>query len=500
MKKRGQPPTKYTYGIMFRGLARHAHLDGASQRAESLYKSMIERAKNLEPTVILVNGALDVCAKAGDMEAAFRIASMLPDEGPMKANAITYETILGGLYRAAQNNNQDGYNKWKSAISIGRKIWIDVIDKWIGGDLEIDARLANTMAWLLFQGAARDLDDILSLVEQTTGIPRLYAPIGNPSRKVRQDPITGSNAGRTSPYSADVEPSRSDMASAETHGSSSSEPATPETTEYEATACVPVPMPRGRTYIRPNNQLLSRVVDVCTSFSAKKEAQEYWGLMTKDLEPDLENYLSYLRLLRRCRASIEAADLVESITKPKEEGGLGMEFSHKACFIAMDCCKLSHRSSTAIRSALSILSTAKNANHHVDLATLERFGLLLTVKKDVSLQEVNKIIEALNSVFLSIKSQDSYEKEGGFRKRGRKDVGTSAPPLSSTKGNRDALAEKRGMVRITSEITKDLLQAHGRGLVPELAKQAKDMLWRQEVWLKRGGKREEEQADDSPSF
>ena len=480
---------------MFRGLAKHAHLAGASQRAESLYKSMTVRAKNFEPTIILVNGALDVLAKAGDVDAIFQIASELPLEGPMKADAITYETVLGGLYRAGQKSSKDGHDRWESIISVSRRIWRDVLDRWIAGSLEVDVRLVNTMGWLLFQGSAKDLDDVLSLVEQTTGLARLYPPIGDPKRKVRDDMIAAPHDENTTQGPPYVKPSRSDLETTATDNSSSSEPAATEIAENEALVFKPVPLPKGRAFIRPDRRVLSRVMDVCNRFGAKKEAQEYWGIITKDLDPDLENYLSYLRLLRRSRASAESAALLEAMAKPKEEGGLDIGFSHKACFIAMDCCKLNYRSSSVIRNALSILSTAKRADQHPDRSTLERFGSLVASKKDVTAQEMRKISEALNTVFLSTKSQDSYERDDSS-KLDAKDVKTGPPRPPSAGREVVDPASKREMVRMTSKITKDLLQAHGRDLAPELARKAKDMLWKQDVWLKRRGQKAKVRQDD----
>jgi pentatricopeptide repeat protein len=95
MKKRGQLPDARTYTIIFRGCAVSLHPALAVAEAMRIYNTMLNTDR-IKPNTIHLNAVLDVCARAGDIDAMFAIANSA-NEGLRLPNNQTFTIILNAL-------------------------------------------------------------------------------------------------------------------------------------------------------------------------------------------------------------------------------------------------------------------------------------------------------------------------------------------------------------------------------------------------------------------
>ncbi|KAL8789222.1 MAG: hypothetical protein Q9195_006931 [Heterodermia aff. obscurata] len=314
MKKRGQQPDGHTYTIVLRGLALHSQYGKSLQRALTVYHSMFAPDSRVKPSIIHTNAAIKVCAQAGDLDALFGVAARLPKSGPCAADRATFTTIFNALNRVVFNDIdperdeslQENIDKRQMAVLQGRRMWADIIDRWKRGDIMLDEALICAVGrLLLLADVPQDLDDVLSLLEQTMGIPRQ-----TPRR-------FGDTDGTRAPPEEDVESSAQ-----ENHGLV--QPIQPESKPFAdvdddfvpGSEFLPLPSVSPKAYASPSRSTLSLVVDACTRLKLFSAAQDYWGLLTTsphNIVPDTANYHMYLRLLRAQRASRRSVELVQEM-------------------------------------------------------------------------------------------------------------------------------------------------------------------------------------------
>lgn len=191
MKKRAQPPDSHTYTIIFRGLAVHKSLPHSLIRALSIYSSMFAPNSPVKPSITHSNAVLKVCARRLDMDALYGIAAKLPTHGAGAPDNLTFTTILNAVRHAAwtfdgseigEKPEETAERRHRAAME-GRRMWDDIIKRWRKGDIWIDEELVCAMGrLLLISRHPQDLDDVLSLVEQTMAIPRAIPHINAPER------------------------------------------------------------------------------------------------------------------------------------------------------------------------------------------------------------------------------------------------------------------------------------------------------------------------------
>ena len=322
MKKRGQQPDSYTYSIVLRGLALHAEHGKSLERALTVYHSMFAPNSRVQPSIIHTNATLKVCAQAHDLDALFGVAARLPRSGPRAADKATFTTIFNAIERSigdrykrvTDNSLLVNMDKRQRAVLQGRRMWADIIDRWKVADIMLDEPLIGAMGrLLLLADVPQDLDDVLSLLEQTMGIPRQA-----PRRLDRDEAQTLSEKDDESPAQE-----KSDLVQP-------TEAAVKPFADVDddfvpGDEFLPLPSVRPMAYADPSQSTISLVLDACIRLKLFSAAEDYWGLLTGspyNIIPDTNNYHAYLRLLRAQRESGQCVELVQEM-----RDGLGVRVS-----------------------------------------------------------------------------------------------------------------------------------------------------------------------------
>ncbi|KAI9820268.1 MAG: hypothetical protein M1827_005890 [Pycnora praestabilis] len=359
MKKRGQTPDAYTYGILLRGLGTYVEYPQSLGKALSIYHSMFAPNSPVKPTIVHTNAVLKVCARAKDMDSLWGIAAKLPERGLGAPDSLTWTTILNALSQshASESSSSDlGEQRARQrnrAILDGRRIWDDVIGKWRKGDIWIDEQLVCAMGRLLLIGSCpRDWDDVLSLVEQTMRISRLLPRLGT---DVRIDNSLPRQQSQT-------------VQSPEENGLSLVAGG-----EFD-----PIEMhhPVGRkgqshstAYARPGRNTLSLVIDACVRMGSQQAARDYWELLTENasynIRPDLDNLNTYLRCLRVGRASKEAVELMAT-----KMSAPGFTMPRKSFRIVMSTCFRDKNNPNAFAHAGRLLDLMQRGLEQPDIRTM----------------------------------------------------------------------------------------------------------------------------------
>ncbi|KAI9791025.1 MAG: hypothetical protein M1833_001715 [Piccolia ochrophora] len=332
MKKRGQTPDSHTFTILLRGLAQNTQYPAVLTKALSIYHSMRAPTAPIKPSIIHTNAALKVCARARDMDAMWSIAADLPEHGKGAPDAWTWTTILNALRldalaskrtSSASSGNSDCNVVYK-AINHGRRMWVDIVGKWKDGKIQMDENLVCAMGRiLLMSDRPREWDEVLSLVEQTMEIARLVPRLAD------ETPDQSADADLASSEEPDV---TGIAVRPEDFGGKLIKPKLPPKQQGNH------PRARATNIARPSTNTISLVISACTELQNKSAATAYWQLLTDStsygIEPDLDNYAVYLRLLRIMRSSGEATELVCNDMAPKAD----MTKAVKLFKIALSAC------------------------------------------------------------------------------------------------------------------------------------------------------------------
>lgn len=339
MKKRAQVPDARTFTILFRGFANHAEYPHSLDRALSIYQSMFAETCPVKPSIIHTNAVLNVCARAMDVDALLGIAAKLPTRGKGAPNNVTFTTIINAIRTVALKKGEglsieEKVKNRQPATDQGRRIWGEVRDRWQNRDIEVDEQMACAMGRILLLGSDdRDYDDVLSLVEQTMGIPRQAPRLENRNDKVMSDQRRYEQL--TSKPEPDGWTREESTASQSPSGVESEGEGDISGKEFDAVD------PRKIMYAQPGRNTLSMVMDACIRLRAFRAAQDYWGLLTHpsgeyQITPDGENYHMYLRLLRAQRASKLCVEMLEELCYKPPGGRKFLE--PKTFRIAMSTC------------------------------------------------------------------------------------------------------------------------------------------------------------------
>lgn len=284
---------------------------------------------------------------AHDIDSLLGTAADLPTRGSGAPDTLTFTTILNAIRskafgetkgRKVTSNGEDtGKNKITAlAVHQGRRVWMEVRQRWMSGDLSLDEELVCAMGRLLLLGSeAQDHDDVLSLLEQTMHIPRQVAREANPTLRrlgAGSRPNDDLELPPHSPANVELETSPPTLEKENDFFEPRSDPFAPLSN-------IAVPT---RSSVRPGRNTLSLALEACIGLKYVRAAQNYWGLLTSPdglhkIVPDGENYHMYLRLLRLQRSSKLAVELVEEMRSGDLTGGADA-LRMKTFRIALSCC------------------------------------------------------------------------------------------------------------------------------------------------------------------
>ncbi|KAL8373735.1 hypothetical protein RB599_000793 [Gaeumannomyces hyphopodioides] len=284
MKKRAQLPNAQTYTIIFSGCAISEHPKLAVAEALRIYNTMLN-SDRLKPNVAHLNAVLKVCSRAGDLESLFTL--LQGAMGTRSPNALTYTTILNALrvkelplQPSAEMADFDAAERLEAhrtkvdvSIQRGKRVWDEIMDQWRHGKVMVDEELVCAMGRLLLSGDTSTQDEVLSLVEQTMGIPRLESRSTSARmRKARRDGIYPQAEPRPEPPSAEG-------------------------------------------YAKPGNNTLSVVMHCLGATRKTALAPRYWDMFVDRLgvKPDSDNWFRLLMTLHTGKASTKASRYLAQI-------------------------------------------------------------------------------------------------------------------------------------------------------------------------------------------
>ena len=267
---------------------------------------MLNDKSPVKPNTIHMNAVLNMCSKANDMDALSSIAAQLPAKGIRAPNNLTFSIILNATRMHALESLRGGLTEVQKrkvrqkANMDARLIWEEITQRWRQGDILVDEALVCTMGRVLLLGEEQDIDDILSLIEQTMNIPRqappLYARKGRRERGREEETVAGEQS--TNDFSTGDE-----------------SPATSEELNLAVVNPFKTPAPANKgtyLYAKPGQNTLALLMSALLDLQLKAPAAQYWNIITTDhdVKPDADNYHGYLRILRNARASTESVKLL----------------------------------------------------------------------------------------------------------------------------------------------------------------------------------------------
>lgn len=273
---------------------------------------MLSPSSRLKPNTIHMNAVLRLCSRAGEEEALLGIAAQMPAEGARAPNNLTFTTILNA-YRMKIIGNQDTSMSEKELLKMKRKtigaahrMWGDIYTRWRKGDIMVDEELVCAMGRILLFGGEEDNDDILSLVEQTMNVRRQMPRRGTKSRQRIEPSLQGQ---QHRPHDKE--------GLIEGQGIDNGTPKDQPEDIFSSTSTAVASLPKSHVYATPGPNTISMILQALLALGKKEPATKYWELFTKEMGivPDQDNYLKYFRILRFCRSSRHAMELLLEIPK-----------------------------------------------------------------------------------------------------------------------------------------------------------------------------------------
>ncbi|POS86405.1 hypothetical protein EPUL_000880 [Erysiphe pulchra] len=314
MKKRANIPDAHTYTILFRGCTKSLQPKQALGNAISVYQSMLLDKSPVKPNIIHMNAIIKLCATSGDLDSMLHFVNELPSSGVRAATSATFTTVLNALrYNAVSRlptppSDEQRKQRIQNMVLQAQQIWTDIIKRWRDGDMWIDEELVCSMGHILLTSEdKRHWNEILTIIEQTMGIPR-QLPSFDPQWKDLCDPkLQHQNKSMLHNFSFDL--------NLETHLTPGNELSPGLKFSSKLKHYSPTAMSETNKFARPGQNSLSLVLKAILLLSIKEPATKYWRIFTEqyNIQPDLENYVSYLRILRIFRASTETLKLLSSM-------------------------------------------------------------------------------------------------------------------------------------------------------------------------------------------
>lgn len=360
MKKRAQVPNAKTYTIIFRGCAESLHPKLAVAETTRIYNFMVAMGA-LKPNTIHMNAALEVCARAGDLESLFTILKSA-NETLRAPDAHTFTIVLNALSHDFKNTDKglgpvdrDAKLEVQQHIQRANAVWADVMTRWRGAKVVVDEHLVTAMGRVLLTGEYKDNESILDLVEQVMRIPRLDKVGGKlplaPGVDAKTPPQTGagSDSATPAPVSLDDAPVVSNLSPKSRR-------------ELAASRANSSPL-----YARPGPKTLSLVLKALGKIRKTSSAPKYWAYFTQSLgvTPDRDNYFSYLHALASGHASTQVAALVPAM--PTEI------LSFITFRIAFGACVHDNLNKDSFRNACAIFDVMATHQRYADALALRLF-------------------------------------------------------------------------------------------------------------------------------
>ena len=431
MKKRAQLPDSYTFTILFRGLSRYPHLSKTTSRALSIYQSMFAENSPVRPSIIHTNAVVNVCARAHDIDALLGIAADLPVRGSGAPNKLTYTIILNAIRSNAAGDydpqtaisrryDSQGMETIALAVQQGRRLWLEIKQRWMSGDLALDEDLVCAMGRLLLLGReSQDLDDVLSLLKQTMGIPRQIARLTSPAPRRAEEASGPEEDDSELPLDAQANVELETLLSSPKQESkfprSPSDPFAPRSSGPHST----------QSAVRPGRNTLSLVLEACIALKYVRGAQNYWGLLTSpnghySIVPDGENYHMYLRLLRVQRASKLAVEFVDEMRSGKLTGN-ARDVQSKTFRIALSCCVRDVNNRDSIVHAGKLVRMMMDTLPHPDAKALILYLKVALSQKPRDWRIIMGVIRGTELGVRNLRSLMAYD-PAGRQKQNHKDV------------------------------------------------------------------------------
>lgn len=407
MKKRAQVPDAYTYTILFRGCAEHKDSANALAKVMDIYHGMLAEKSPVKPNTIHMNCVLKMCSRAGNIDALFGVAAQFARHGLTAPNNLSFTIMLNALRQESVSASRGPLTpmqkraRSRDCIARSRDVWADVVDRWRKGDLWVDEELVATMGRLLLNGQEEDWDDIFSLIEQTMNIPRQVPRLGTPDR-ARIEPAQ---------QSQELEPAQASkklQADPETPDhvlfSSGQEGAAVSGEKFGAINA-PVTKEDGiAMYAKPGQNSLSLLLKAALQLNLKAPATAYWNIFTKTylVQPDGENYHSYLRILRVFRASTEMLEILSQMSR--------QDMEVKTFRLAMSTCARDKRNPNAFSNAGKVLDLMTKNLPHPDVQALEQYlevaldSPARAKTQNAQGEQILRALERLNPSFLNLKA------------------------------------------------------------------------------------------------
>lgn len=418
MKKRQQFPDARTYTILLRGILRNNKDKEALSKALSIYHSMEAPGSKVKPNIIHTNTVLEICSRVHDTDAMWGIVGKLPENGPGAANHSTYTTLLNALrWEAVRNENSSPLGSHADAadhprevaVARGKAMWFLIADKWQQLELQMDEKLMRAMCLLLLcSSEPSNWDSVLSLITQVTGVPRQLKPLmiaTAEANSVAPDNLSTIEPGTLVPVTNMRLPTFGEGANSDPFA----ERSFPTRSDRSAKGRVPVEgLRKGSVVatgtIRPNIETLTAVLDACLqidtmhpNIGAAAAARAYWTLLTDPKQsyaivPDKNNLYSYLRILRRARASGEVLEVL------KANPGI---IDEKAFKIAMPACARNFKSYKSLSEALEVYKMMMERAEKPDFPRMRTFVELLS-RHAQEKRQANDCYRALEALLVGV--------------------------------------------------------------------------------------------------
>ncbi|KAK0293199.1 hypothetical protein LTS00_007802 [Friedmanniomyces endolithicus] len=371
-------------------LADHVHYTLRCDNPDKALE-LCRMASNDMQCVVSWNHCLDWFMKQGRVQDALKVYNEMKKRAQFP-DAFTYTLLLRGLAGlqredkwatvAEEHVSKAVSAKREQAMQDGRRVWMEVVKKWRGGQVKLDEELVCAMGRVLLASQRlADWDDVLNLVQQTMQIERLVAPYGSAERQTGHVPQLESSQLESNELSASEQEHHDGYVDA------------PAAKAFHAVQ----PMIVDKS--KPNRRAIT--LDVMRT---PKTASAYWTLLTSEthgIKPDIANFNSHLRNLQKNRASGQAAKLVKEDLI--EAGVQPMMITFR---IAMDACARDWKNANAIEHATSILGAMEATIADPDVETLKKYlSLALTTSSG---PKVVAALDRMDSIVHNLRSRVLY--------------------------------------------------------------------------------------------
>ncbi|KAG5963849.1 hypothetical protein E4U58_003417 [Claviceps cyperi] len=352
MKKRGQFPNVQTFTLIFAGCAKFQSPKIAVSETVKHYH-LLMADERIKPNSIHLNAALNVCAKAGDLESMFLIADTA-DDSTRAPNAFTYTTILDALRANVSKDlrlkilpKEQLERHVKKVVDRSRSLWMEVMMRWEKGRLRLDEKVVCAMGRnILLSWKLDDRREILDLVQKTMDIPNLD-----------KDPKAADRLLGTSTNSILVSPQDQDPSQGLSEGSIQGSPeslqdtTTDDSNDSNKISSEATALKSNSRYALPGRNTLALILTALSFSRITTCGIKYWNVMVRHygIVPDRDNWYRLLGMLRAGKASAQAASVVNLL--PKEY------VSSLPYKIAMQTCIRDNVNPNATKNALQVLKS-----------------------------------------------------------------------------------------------------------------------------------------------